>query len=609
MAVINTYRLLALTLLFCILAGCSSLSSFQSPNPIKFTYSADQYLQLAASAPPQQKLEYQLLAVERLLQNRTFDRAQQVLDNSYTQYATQELFNKKQLLQAQLYLLTDRTGAAASILNNLQQTANMTPANQILFHQLMAELNLADNDIIASVNQRITLDPLLSSTVEKEQNRLLLWESLQRLNLQSIKALLNQPNTSDLAGWLELAVIAQEPTSTSNQFLTALQNWRAQFPNHPANSILPSSFTAANNAVIHTPQQVALLLPLQGQLASTAEAIRNGFMAAYYQNPNNQTIKISVYDTSHGDIRLIYKQAIANGADFVIGPLTKENVQTLADSNALTVPTLALNTLDNYQHLQIHHLYQFGLSPRDSAVQVADKAWQDNHSRSIVIAPQSSWGQGIAQAFSDEWQKLGGTIAINLAYPDSPDISAQIQAALNIDQSEQRAQALQKILGEKFRFIPRRRNDVDVIFLAALPQRARQIGPLLKFYYAGNIPVYATSLIYSGNPSPRYDRDLDGIQFCDVPWVLDNNNDLTQNLQSLHQQIMTTWPNSYKQYPRLYALGVDAFGLMSRFNQLLIFPKLGLSGATGTLYLDPYRHIVQKLVWAQMDDGKPRLMR
>ena len=59
-------------------------------------------------------------------------------------------------------------------------------------------------------------------------------------------------------------------------------------------------------------------------------------------------------------------------------------VQAIAEMGSLPVPTLALNTLDDYQSVSTYNFYQFGLSPRDEAVQAADCGVV-----SILMAPRA----------------------------------------------------------------------------------------------------------------------------------------------------------------------------------------------------------------------------
>jgi outer membrane PBP1 activator LpoA protein len=141
-----------------------------------------------------------------------------------------------------------------------------------------------------------------------------------------------------------------------------------------------------------------------------------------------------------------------------------------------------------------------------------------------------------------------------------------------------------------------------MIFLVAEPERARQIIPLLKFYYAGKVPVYATSLIYSGISNPDHDNDLNNIQFTDMPWVLGG---LPEELQAIQQNAAEMWKSSYSHNPKLYALGADAYQLSISLNQLKASSSQSIHGGTGTLRLQENQHIGRELPWARIHNGKP----
>lgn len=356
--------------------------------------------------------------------------------------------------------------------------------------------------------------------------------------------------------------------------------------------------------MVEQPQRVALLLPLRGQYAASAQAIRNGFLAAYYydkqRNPNVPSV--TVIDVSD-NVQTAYQQAISGGANFIVGPLTKPQVEALARENQLQVPTLALNTIGDQR--TPNNLYQFGLSPVYEADQAAQKAWQDGHHNAIIIAQAGPWGQSIANAFANRWQQLGGQIVANLDFTPRQDISSAIGNLLQVDKSVVSSKGFKQALKDKIPLNEMRRQDFDVVFLVALPQQARLIKPLLKFYFAGDIPVYATSSIYGGTPSPQYDRDLNGIIFPDMPWVLDTPNQLPSGIGTIQSNIVTLWPKSYTSYPKLYAFGIDAYNLVGDLNQLAGAPQSGIGGATGTLYLGPQHQIYRQLQWAQMRNGVP----
>ena len=125
--------------------------------------------------------------------------------------------------------------------------------------------------------------------------------------------------------------------------------------------------------------------------------------------------------------------------------------------------------------------------------------------------------------------------------------------------------------------MPIHRQDVDAIFLVASPTTAREIIPLLKYYYASDIPVYATSYVYRGTPHPAQDKDLDGVQFCDIPLVLDNS----ANMQKIRKRMQALINPSEAEQVRLYAFGMDAYQLTTHYNELMT-GNFSISGMTNT---------------------------
>lgn len=338
----------------------------------------------------------------------------------------------------------------------------------------------------------------------------------------------------------------------------------------PAAPNNPNTQTSA--APLKPPQHITLLLPLEGSLAASSHAIQQGFMNAYQTGTNDNTIQVNTIDTSKQGIVSAYQQAVNSGADFIVGPLTKSDVQTLITNGNDTTPTLTLNYLNADANTQ-PNIYQFGLSPFDEAKQAAVLAKQKNLNSVIIIAPKSSWGEGVAQAFQEKWLALGGKVTATMMYSGTNDsLSTQVSNVLQYKESADKT------------VVPTHREDFDVVFLVAAPETARLIRPLLKFYYAGDIPVYSTSMVYSGKPQPNLDDDLDGITFCDVPAVLASN-DTSGNI-------------------RLTALGNDAYHIAMQLNQLSINQST-IHGETGTLNLDPQHRVVRQLTCAEFQNGAP----
>ncbi len=347
-------------------------------------------------------------------------------------------------------------------------------------------------------------------------------------------------------------------------------------------------------------QQIALLIPLNGPYAGPGKAVRNGFLAGFYaaNRQGNTDIRIKIYDTSKSkDIRKLYAKAVAEGAQLVIGPLVKSKVRELAENGSIRVPTLTLNYVQDKTPPK--KLFEFGISPQVQATQVATAAANAGLSKAIVIAPQANWGQQIVNAFTKVFESSGGKIVDSLYYLPKQNLRYKVQALLKVNLSDKRGKTLENILGEKVTFVPQRRKDFDMIFLVAPPASARQIMPLLRFYYAGKIPVYSISMVYKGTQDPQYYQDMDGITFTDIPWLYSAaaKNSMQQNLYRL-------WPDGYKSYVRLYALGLDTFKLTQSIKQLSDNPNSGLNFNTGQLYLGAQHQILQKFIFVKFINGR-----
>ena len=469
-------------------------------------------------------------------------------------------------------------------------TASLESMVQVKEHESLARAYLAQNNYLESVKQRIVLEKILPNETDRQANRRQLWSTLNLLSLDNVSdAFLQARDNPELAGWLNLAMIYQELGEQQQGLTTALARWRSQYPAHPANALLPGNFSEIQ---LNQPKTIALLLPLTGPLADAGNSVRNGFMDAYYTKEKSQTdnTRVKVYDTNQGDIRQLYSQAVSNGADFVIGPLDKERVATLAESRVVSVPTIALNYLPDPNMNGGPRFYQFGLSPVDEAVQVALKARGAGHQKALIIAPNNAWSNTVVQAFTQEFQRSGGRVVTQITYANSNNLNELIRDSLLIPSSTQRAQVLKNSLRENFKFVPRRRQDVDMVFMLASPVMGRQIKPFLQFHYAGDLPVYSTSMIYTGQANRMKDTDLNDIQFPDIPWVL--------------QQHKGTGGNA-----RLYALGHDAFKLSQQITLLSNTPQMGLQGLTGELYLSGQNYISRQLRWATFQQGVPQLMK
>jgi len=565
---------------------------------------AKQYNKLAAVTSALKRPEYQLQAASVLLRGNYISEAKQILDtiDDNKLHANQRI--RRHLLIAKIALAENNPAAALNMLDI--ETTGDTPADLTAeLHELRADAYLRSGKLIESVRQRVLREPFLLDPSLIPANQKALWQTLMLMSDDELRQQRVEPPPDELSGWLELAGIAKESQNESLNIDQSLSVWHSRYPHHHVTQDILDSLLARKLEEIQRPNNIALILPLTGAYEKQAAALRDGFFAAYY-NRKNQSYQpiIRVYDVGMNpdDIKNIYTQAVKDGAEFIVGPLNKETVNGLVNTTRLTVPTLTLNYYESPTKLA-DNLYQFGLAPEDEARQLAERAWLDGNNQALVIVPEGEWGQRLYQAFDENWQQLGGTVLEKQVYPsEQSDFSKQIRAALNLDESDDRHLKLEKLLHENLKFEPRRRQDVDFIFLAAFPRQARLIRPQLKFHYAGNIPVYATSHIFSGKRNQHADRDMDDIIFDDIPWVLYTPN----NAPPLQKAINRLWPEESDQYTRLFAMGIDAFNLIPHLNHLKTYSYERYNGETGILSLNEYRRIFRQLSWARFRNGIPR---
>jgi hypothetical protein len=338
---------------------------------------------------------------------------------------------------------------------------------------------------------------------------------------------------------------------------------------------------------------------------ATGNAIQEGFLSAYYQalDISREVPRISVYDSSNvTSVYGIYDEAVASGADLVIGPLNKQLVNQLAELPELPIKTLALNYSDSAPIDRLN-LFQFGLAPEDEITQAIQLAWNAGHRNAAIVTPQSEDYLQLKNFFAESWLSRGGELVSQETFSGDSDYAEVIKRLVAIDSSEARADRLLDLLPRNnMEFTPRRREDIDFIFLIANPRQGRQIKPTLAFYFAGNIPVYAMPSIYDGQTNQSENSDLEGIVFTVEPWVLNEADALKIEIDSNLRQAQGP-------LQRLRAMGIDSFRLYPRLDQLANRDLTALQGTTGKLTMSAERRIRRLLEVARFEDGLARQYR
>ncbi|HEY1313012.1 MAG TPA: penicillin-binding protein activator, partial [Steroidobacteraceae bacterium] len=476
------YAALALSLL---MAACSLVRQEQAPEDKqeraqrlahdgKHADAADAYSELATLQPASHD-NYELLSAEQWLGAGNVEAAKKSFA-AVSPDARTRLPTERALVAAEIaYAENDGAGA----IHELDQIPVPTAADQAQnYFWIRGRSAFLTGHPVEGTRALVEREHFLSDAASLRANRAELYSRITSAaeHGQPMKV----PPKSDpiVAGWLELGPVAVGLARDPTRAATALANWRRLYPQHPANDSVLSGASTQIAAATEFPDQIALLLPLSGRAESVGVAVRDGFVAAYLEQAAASRPRLRIYDVAAESVSSAYAQAIADGAGFVVGPLTKEDVAAVVPLSGARTPVLALNFVADSMATP-RNFYQFALSPEDEARSVARRVVADGRMKGVAIVPSGEWGSRVVAAFADELSHLGGTVLDSQRYETSQvDFSDMIKQVLQVH----------VVKGEP----ATHRTDAAFVFVAAASAGvARQILPQLKFHYAGDVPVYS----------------------------------------------------------------------------------------------------------------------
>ena len=556
------------------------------------------YIGLASNATGSERDRLTLLAVEQWLDAGDSSRARNAFRGKSRPGSTELrwLWNTN---SAALFLYSGEADEALNILEPMSREP-LPERHRLRVEALRADAWIQKNDPLRAVELMTQRETWLRDRRSIEQNRWRLWQGLLASDPVVLRANAELALNLNAKAWLELGSLAASTGQQGIGWANGAVRWREAHALHPAMAIvdrlqLPDEFS------LDYPRQIALLLPLSGRTAPAGHAIQHGFFGAYFSTvtglDEHQTIR--VYDVNkEGGASAAYTAAVADGAEFVIGPLLRNNVTELANDILVPVPVLTLNYLPE-DTLAPPGLYQFALAPEDEARSAAERALADGYARAVALVPGNEWGRRVLTSFTTQFEALGGTLLDHRLYtPGIQDFSNAIEDLMGLSGSVRRYQRMRANLGTHLQFDPRRRQDNEFIFLAANAPAGRLLKSQLKFHYSGDLPVYSTSSIFSMDG--RSNTDLNGIMFADTPWIIAPQSWI-EKLPSMYGDY---WPEE-RRLGRLHAMGYDAYQLIAALFAARTGKMHEIDGATGKLYLDHDGRVRRRLAWAQFQSGEP----
>ncbi|HET6545847.1 MAG TPA: penicillin-binding protein activator [Rhodanobacteraceae bacterium] len=530
------------------------------------TGAADAFLDLADRSRAVRAAHYRLRAAEALRDAGKLEAAARALDDIKRRHLQGDDPVRLDLLDAEIALQAGDSARAEALL--AIPAGDLPVALRQRALELRARSEVASGRPFAAARTRAQLDRLLTGA-DRSANQKEIVDTLAQLDTATLKAKAQTLRPDDaLMPWI---------TEALKQQGSALPRTLRR-PDRPVGTLLPGrggNLTPEGYQGVH---QVALLLPLSGRLAAVAQSIRDGFFAAYFADPEERRPDVRVYDSGDTPDTAIatYRNAVADGADHVVGPLRREAVGALFHQT-LQVPALALNHPDSGE-VPPPGSAEFGLLPGAEGAQAAEYVFERGITTAAIIAADADWAERAAHAFRAQFEADGGlVVGESRVREEEVNYNIAILKATGGMTGDASANA--------------------AVFISMRPQQARLLLPQMKLLGV-TAPVFATSHVYSGTADAAADRDLDGLEFCDAPWLFGSVvgrptlADMTSRLASVNGA-----------GARLFAFGMDAYSLLPYLDWLLRHPDAYLDGATGQLYADGFGRIHRLLGWARIENG------
>ncbi|WP_033075822.1 penicillin-binding protein activator [Thalassotalea sp. ND16A] len=431
---------------------------------------------------------------------------------------------------------------------------------------------------------------------------------------------LEKSTATHLSGWLAFAKIVATYGHEPKDLTSNLSRWQRSFPAHPATVLvsgLNSKGIEFNDS--RAIENISVLLPLSGREEPLGKAIQAGILAAYQlQNANTgKSRNIRFYDTNAKPMADIVAQLHLQQPDFVIGPLLKQHVDDylLADGSALTVATapaennkVALMPKEHNWTTLLLNLpehgnlteQQFALSmlPEDEAKQAAFSLSQKGFNSAIILSQNTAIGKRMATSFAEQWQLQTEIKPSIIYYPSGKQMQTVVKKGLDVHLSDERIYLMRNRIKENLKAEARNRRDIDMIYMFATPDQARLLKPYIDVNispFANAIPMYASSRSHNIDSNSNTRRDLNGLTFTEIPWLL-NAQQVNQNLAVEAKQL---WPGRSSQLERIYAMGIDSMQLVDKVDDMQLIPMLRHKGETGTLQMNANRIISRSFSWGK----------
>ncbi|WP_432460140.1 MULTISPECIES: penicillin-binding protein activator [unclassified Agarivorans] len=597
---ISALRYVSLTVVL-LLAACSTGPTKQPITAIPLPslastleHNAQFYLDQAAIAELQHTYDWELLAAKAYYQQGLYQAGDAIVSSLKAQTNSPQRIAALRLVQGYALQRQGHYSQALELLD-FDPIWDLPRDYWQSYYQTRGDIFKQQNNPLAAAGAYIELDRYLPEAL-RATNHQVIWQQLKPLTAFTLRSF--QQVSSDLKnGWLEIVAISNEPKPSPAALIAALQQWKRDYPNHPALDYIDGDLAKALSIEPYSPKKIAVLLPLSGKYKNNGLALKDGLISAYLdqQQNNASDTQLIFFDTQTQAMANLYAQLEEQQINFILGPLLKSQL-----TNLLTLqPTIPLLGLNDVLSSNTEQRFFFPLSPETEAKQAAQFMAQREETNPLLLVPQNNLGERMAEAFSQQWQMLSSAPVDVVYYANRSQLQAAVTKLLHTDQSQQRINQFKQIIGQNLKTELRSRSDAQALYLVGDNTETKLIKAFIDVTvspFAMSPRLYASSRSYNKNDQTS-ENELDGMLISEMPWALD-----LQSVNAIRYQQL--WPSSTDTQKRLYALGYDAFNLIGQLAQMRGYSDYQFQGLTGNLSVDPKGLVARQLIWTQYENGK-----
>ncbi|EPE37766.1 LppC protein [Candidatus Photodesmus katoptron Akat1] len=519
------YKIFLITCIILITIACSSTMQDLSTEPtLDIKKSTQEYLiQANKSKKNNVKNNKLIMALKSSINNQELNLARTLLKYIEKQSLSEMQEAEWQLAKAKILMIEKQPKKSLSVLN-FSQKWNLPNKQWKNYHRLRAELFTKQNDYISASKELIKL----TYRVKENQKTIIsnmIWQNLNQYNKQEIINLNKKPKGYILDGWIQLTVYMKTLGDDIPKLKNLLKKWLIQHINHPAALYPPKNIIDILTLEIVEPTNIILLLPLSGHLTKQAQLIRNGFIIAMRNdNEKNPNARLTLIDTNNISHQQLKSVLIEKNIDFIIGPLTKEKVQLFKEIQAklkLNIPILALNIPESFSENE--HICYLTLSPEQEVMQGAKHLFEQGFHHPLILAPEGNLGNQVVKAFIKEWSQHSLSAVKVQFFGNKNQLQKNINSAFGLEKSKQNIAQIKSLTKLELKSQPRSYRDIDAVYIVANGSELTLIKPFIEVAINPDTQppkIFSNSL--SNNSSTQYE-DLTGIEYSDIPWLINKN--------------------------------------------------------------------------------------